>query len=332
MLITVIVCTYNRCQVLAEALESIAASVMPSDVEWEVLVVDNNSSDRTHEVIERFRNQYSGRFRYLLEPRQGLSFARNAGVFDSRGDVVAFTDDDVIVEPTWLSSLTITLQSDKWAGVGGRVVPRWDRRPPRWLSPSGCLLQGPFVALDLGPDQLPMLQAPVGANMAFRKEVFGKYGGFRTDLGRSAENLLSREDSEFGDRLLAAGEHFLYEPSAVVYHPVPDERLNKKYLLSWSFGDGYSSFVMSGNSLQYNWLCAGVPLHLFRRLARWSAQWLATINPARRFECRMKVWSIAGAIWASHQRSLGARRRTITDIAIVDTDPSADTSARKTAK
>src|SRR5215471_9795294 len=98
MRITVILCTYNRCESLSTALESVAVSQLPPSISWEVLIVDNNSSDRTREVVEEFSHRYPGRFRYAFEPRQGKSYALNVGVREAKGDVLAFMDDDVTVE------------------------------------------------------------------------------------------------------------------------------------------------------------------------------------------------------------------------------------------
>lgn len=133
MKITVIVCTYNRCRSLAKALESITASELPNSVAWEVLVVDNNSNDQTREVVQDFCARHPGRFRYLFEATQGLSHARNAGVQQARGDIIAFTDDDLTVEPTWLRNLTGALCNGEWAGAGGRILPANAFSPPRWL-------------------------------------------------------------------------------------------------------------------------------------------------------------------------------------------------------
>src|SRR5438045_9093813 len=119
MKVTLVVCTYNRADSLGTTAHSVASLTMPESVEWEVLLVDNNSSDRTREVCEEFCRRYPGRFRYLFEPKQGLSHARNAGVREACGDIVAFTDDDVIVQPTWLHNLTAQLYGGAWAGTGG---------------------------------------------------------------------------------------------------------------------------------------------------------------------------------------------------------------------
>jgi glycosyltransferase involved in cell wall biosynthesis len=302
MFINVIVCTYNRCQLLSKALQSIVESKVPSSAEWEILVVDNNSSDQTCHVVADFSGRYPGRFRYHLEPQQGLSAARNAGVRMSRGEVLAFTDDDVVVEPDWLWNLTATLGSGEWAGAGGRIVPVWPGVPPRWM-PSNILVLGPIVAFDLGRVAVPLNEAPIGANMAFRREAFEKHGDFRTDLGRCGDSLRNGEDSEFGWRLLGAGERLRYEPAAVVHHPVPEDRLRKEYLLSWFFENGRSSVVTSGIPGEGTWSLAGVPIRLFRRLARWSVQWAISIKPSDRFSCKSKVWGIAGTILECYQLS-----------------------------
>lgn len=123
MRISVILCTYNRAQSLVNALESVATQTLPESVEWEVLVVDNNSRDQTRDVVEDFCRRHTPRFRYVFEPNQGLCYARNSGVREARGDVLAFVDDDVTVEPGWLDNLTAPLRNGEWAGSGGMTLP-----------------------------------------------------------------------------------------------------------------------------------------------------------------------------------------------------------------
>ena len=224
MNITVILCTYNRCQILVKALSSVALSRLPESVAWEVLVVDNNSRDRTRDVVADFCGRYPARFRYLFESRPGKSYALNSGIAEAQGDIVAFMDDDVTVEPMWLQNLTAPLLKGKWAGCGGRILPVWNCPPPRWLPDAGRYALAPLVSFDLGFEAGPLAEPPFGTNMAFRKAVFAKYGGFRTNLGPSpGRDIQHSEDAEFGNRLLAAGEHLWYEPSAIVYHPVARE-------------------------------------------------------------------------------------------------------------
>ena len=129
--VSVVLCTYNRCASLKNALASVAVQVVPDSLEWEVLVVDNNSNDQTAEIVTHFVQQYPGRFRYLFEPRQGLSYARNSGIREAKGDVVAFMDDDTDVACTWLQNLTASLHDGTWAGAGGRILPYWTCPHPR---------------------------------------------------------------------------------------------------------------------------------------------------------------------------------------------------------
>jgi glycosyltransferase involved in cell wall biosynthesis len=321
VLLTVVVCTYNRCEILAKALNSLALSTLPSTIEWEALVVDNNSADRTRDVVEGFCRQYPGRFRYVLEPRQGLSFARNAGVRESRGDVLVFLDDDATVDTGWLWSLTAALHSGEWAGAGGPIIPRWDTPLPIWLSADDALAACPYGTFDAGQAAGPLARPPFGSNMAFRKEVFEKYGGFRTDLGRSAHNLLGGEDTEFGKRLLANGEKLRYEPSAVVHHMVAQDRVQKGYVLAWWFWHARSEIGESGIPPGPTWSLAGIPLHLFRRLAMSTMRWLISIKPSKRFSWKRSVWYIAGEIIGCYQWSRGAPPQTAPMISGPDTSP-----------
>jgi len=308
MRISVILCTYNRWGCLLKALESIAASTLPDSVEWEVIVVCNNSDDQTIAVVDDFCRRHLGRFRYLFEPQQGKSYALNTGIRESQGDVLAFVDDDVTVEPGWLQNLTAHLHHSEWAGAGGRILPEWTCPPPRWLRLKGPYALAPFVVFDHGPDASELTDAPFGANMAFRREVFEKFGGFRTDLGRFPDSMIGGEDAEFGGRLLGAGQRLLYEPAAVVYHPVSENRMQKKYLLAWSFGAGLTEIRMYGSRSKTKWFVAGIPLYLFRRLAVWTLRWLTAVETARRFSCKLKVWGCAGSIRESYRQSHGAKR------------------------
>src|SRR5207253_4103518 len=260
MKITVILCTYNRCRNLAKALDSLAGQLVPESTEWEGIVVDNNSSDQTREVIADFVREYPGRFRYLFESQQGHSHARNAGVREAKGDVLSFMDDDTTVAPTWLQHLTASLHNGEWAGAGGRILPEWTCSCPRWLRLDSRQASAPLALFDLGPKDGELKESPFGANMAFRKAMFARYGGFRTDLGRQPDSLMSSEESEFGARLLAGGERFRYEPSAVVYHPVSETRVQKEYFLKWWFHKGRSHIRVSGIPLGTKWCIGGVPL------------------------------------------------------------------------
>lgn len=310
MKISVIVCTHNRCQSLAKALNSLAALTLPEPVEWEVLVVDNNSNDNTREVVQRdFCSLYPVRFRYLFEPKQGKSHALNSGIREARGDILAFLDDDVRVEPTWLQNLTTALRNGEWAGAGGRIIPEWSRSAPRWLSPQAWYASGPLVQFDLGDEAGELSEPPFGTNMAFRKEMFEKYGGFLVELGPRPGSEIRNEDTEFGARLLAGGERLRYEPSAIVYHPVQENRIDKEYFLAWWFHKGAANARQFGIRPGTKYYLAGIPLYLYRNLLVWTLRWVIAFNPSRRFSSKLKVWMKVGEILECHRKSLEVRKR-----------------------
>lgn len=308
MEISVILCTYNRCESLGKALDSVAAQNLPESVKWEVLVVDNNSRDQTHEVVDAFCHRYPGRFRYLFEPQQGKSYALNVGIREARGDVLAFMDDDVTVEPMWLWNLTALLHSSEWAGVGGRILPEQTFSPPRWLSVEGRYALAPLAIFDLGPEAAELTEPPFGTNMAFRKGVFAKYGDFRTDLGPRPGSEIRNEDTEFGSRLLAGGERLWYEPSAVVYHSVPEHRVQRKYLMAWWFDKARADVREHGIKPGTQFHIAGIPLYLLRRLSVWTLRWMVSVRSAQRFSCKLKVWGVVGTMLECYRRWTLTRR------------------------
>ena len=312
MNISVILCTHNRSQSLAKALNSVAASLLPDSVEWEVLVVDNNSNDQTRDVVEDFTRRCPGRFRYTFEPQPGKSHALNTGIRESRGDVLAFMDDDVIVEPTWLQNLTASLHGSEWAGAGGRILAEQNFCPPGWLA-----LEGPYglgsmlyAHFDLGDKACELDRAPYGTNMAFQKKIFEKYGGFRTDMGPFPGSEIRNEDTELGRRLMAAGERLRYEPSAVVYHVVKENRVKKEFFLNFWRELGRSRVLEVGQGPSI----VGIPRCYFSipktigltLLA--TLKWLLAFNPQRRFHAKGLVWYFAGQVMEIRNQTFGPKR------------------------
>ena len=302
MKVTVILCTYNRSQSLIKALTSVANSIVPDSVAWEVLVVDNNSPDKTREVVEEFCRRYPQRFRYLFEPRQGKSHALNSGIRATDADVLAFMDDDVEVDTYWLGNLTKALQSGPWSGAGGRILAEAGFVPPRWMETNARYALAPLAFFDLGDNAGESKEAPFGTNMAFRKEMFQRYGDFRTDLGPQPGSEIRNEDTEFGTRLLNGGEQIWYEPSALVYHSVPRDRIRKDYFLAWWFDKARGDVRQDGIPRKSRLYIAGVPLFLFRTLSGWTLRWIISVNPGRRFSCKLNVWKTAGLIQECHRQ------------------------------
>jgi glucosyl-dolichyl phosphate glucuronosyltransferase len=309
MKVTVILCTYNRCTSLAKALETVALSKVPETIAWDVLVVDNNSRDQTCAVVESYSTRYPGRFKYLFESKQGKSNALNAGIRVAQGDVLVFMDDDVVVDPSWLWSLTAALVSDHWAGAGGPVFPLWNTPRPEWLSQDAGNILAPLVAFNPGGESGTLSEPPFGTNMAFKKKMFEKYGDFRTDLGPRPGSEIRSEDTEFGARLLRAGERLRYESSAVVFHPVTAERLTKRYFLNWWFAKGRADVIEFGLEPGTNYVVAGVPLRLFKQFAAGTVRWMLTWDRGRRFDRKRQLWALMGEI-LEHRQQRRSKSRT----------------------
>jgi glycosyltransferase involved in cell wall biosynthesis len=305
--ITVLVCTYNRSRTLGETIESVVTQTLPGSLNWEILVVDNNSSDDTRLVVEELRRRYPGHIRYFFEPKQGLSHARNTGIREAKGEILVFIDDDGTAEAGWLQNLTANLHSDEWAGVGGRLLPPPSFARPSWLPNKSLFTSAPLGIFDLGLEARQLHQPPFGGNMAFRKEVFDSYGGFRTDLGREGRNLISNEDTEFGRRLLAAGLRLRYEPSALIYHRMEGVRLHPKYFLKWWFNKGRSDVRESLDKSALR--VFGGPFRLAFSFVLEVVRWMIAVRPSNRFGCKLAVWAYAGKVFESHQRWLDAKRK-----------------------
>lgn len=313
MKISVIVCTYNRCQQLRGVLEDLACSEVPPEVYWEVLVVDNNSADKTSETVREVAMLHPDRFRYIAERKQGKSWALNTGIRESQGEVLAFVDDDVKVERAWLWNLCRPLEGVEWAGAGGRTLPEESVTLPGWLTLGGPHSLGGVLAamFDLGDQPRELDRAPYGANMAYRREMFEKYGLFRTDMGPSADQNVPRpnEDTEFGRRVMAAGERLFYEPAAVVHHPILPDRVRKEYFLAWWYDYGRASIRevgrrpdICGIQRRY-WTIAKICVACLMPTA---ARWLLSVEPSKRFFHKCWMWSIFGQI-AEAWRAWGAR-------------------------
>jgi glycosyltransferase involved in cell wall biosynthesis len=274
---------------------------VPADLSWELVLVDNNSRDDTRAVAEGFASAWNLSLRYIFELEQGISFARNAGVRAAHGEIIAFTDDDVIVHPDWLRFLSDTFETQECTGVGGKIVPVWTCEKPAWYVDKGPYkLNAAIVSFDLGDEPGEMKTKPFTANMAIKKEAFEKYGYFRTDIGLKGETRMPGHETEFCRRVVQGGGKFLYEPRAVVYHPVEPERTRKRYFQKWYFGFGRTSMrefgFPPGATLYF-----GVPRYLIRMLAGECLKWTLTFNPTRRFYYKLQACQILGEIYEARQ-------------------------------
>ncbi len=285
MNVSVVIATHNRERLLDECLGHLARQAFISGDE--VMVVDNNSTDGTSVVIDRWAEAFPVPLRHLTEPRPGKSRAVARAVAVAAGDILAFTDDDVNVDEAWIGELRRAMRADPdLALVGGPVAPRWERQPPRWLPEHGVRgrLAAPLALVDYGPTEGPLGdRTAVGANLAVRRDVFERVGGFVTHLGKLAGTLLGGEDHDLCDRVRAAGLRTGYVPTARVRHWVPANRLRLRYFVDWFYWSGITFAVLEGDRQPARSL-AGVPLYVIRRFATGMARaavWGATGRAAR---------------------------------------------------
>ncbi len=299
MTATVIVATCNRARTLQTTLDSLAAQRVPDGFTWELLVVDNNSTDGTRAVIEAFVTAHPRRIRYLFEPQQGKTFALNTAIARARGRVLCFTDDDVRLDPHWLARMVGAMQEHGCAAAGGRILPEWTQPRPAWLETTGPRRLGSvIVSMDLGDafrwfadtDTLPL-----GASLAITAGALQRVGPFRTDLGPTSGSLIRGEDSDICRRLLAAGEQLLYVPDAIALHPVDDRRLTRAYFERYYFDQGRALTREEG--LPPGAICwFDVPRYFIAGAGRKLAAWLLARGVKRRFYHKLQFYYAAGRI------------------------------------
>ena len=235
--VSVVICTRNRAQVVADAIRSLVSPKRP-DTLFEIVVVDNGSVDETAAVV---RSLNVTGLRYVAEDALGLSRARNTGWQAAQGQIVAFLDDDAIACPGWVDAIASGLaQDDGAAALGGPVQPIWHAPRPFWLTDE---IAHALTILDWGPMCHRIdtgRQWLVGANMAFRRELLEACGGFDTRLGRQGELLLSNEETFLLRQIEQLGHAVLYWPAMQVEHPVPAARLDPRWLIQRHFWQGRS--------------------------------------------------------------------------------------------
>jgi len=248
MNLTVAICTWNRARLLDQTLRSLAAVEIPTGVEWELLVVDNNSGDGTAEVVAGHGSTLP--LRSLEEKRQGKSHALNKAVEAARGEWILWTDDDVLFDPHWMRSYADAILADPGAAFfSGRVAPFFERPPPEWVRDGWRQLQSVYGVREFGDESFRIGEigkAPFGLNWAVRAEVQKKYR-YNPDLGPTGSRRLICEETEVIASMMDDGHDGFWVPAAQVRHVIPPERMTRKYVRSYFFGLGQSRRRMKGS-------------------------------------------------------------------------------------
>ena len=304
MQLDVVIPTYNRSQLLRKTLRSLLDARVPRGLDVRITVVDNNSSDDTRELVLAEQAKANLPISYVFEKKQGRSPALNAGVAATSGSHVGFIDDDEEIDASWYEVIRSVFAEHELDFIGGPYVPRFESEIPAWLPSEYNSVIG---VVDGGTQRVPFDRnyggILMGGNAVFTRQMLEKVGPYSTSLGRSGNRLLSCEDEEMYERLLAAGGRGLYVPELIIYHFVPTERLTKRYHRSWCFWQSVSSAVLDRLRPQGATVYVlGVPRYFYGRALRGMFQ-LVNIwkrEPASRFSNELSLWELAGFFYGKH--------------------------------
>jgi glycosyltransferase involved in cell wall biosynthesis len=240
--ITAVICTLNRAAYLSKAVQSLVDQTLPKD-KYEIIVVDNGSTDNTKAVVKGFR---CDNLRCVYEPVLGLSQARNTGWENAGGEYVAYMDDDAVACPEWLERIVEDFENIKPrpGSVGGRITLIWEAQRPGWLPNE---LELPLGHIEWG-DAARFLTSEEeflgGGNVAYPREVLETCGGFSTMLGRKGNNLLSNDELLVKKYLQKNSLGSYYDPQVWVQHHAPPGRLSKHWFYRRYFWQGISAEIM----------------------------------------------------------------------------------------
>ena len=237
--ISVVICSYNRARYIRAALESLLIQEIEKD-KFEVIVVDNNSTDETDQVCNAFIHAHPElNVQYLKESQQGASFARNTGAASASGQILVFMDDDAIAEKNFINRyITLFKSFPEAVGGGGKIIPRYIPAEPEWMSYYVSSLVGNF---DYSPTSCAFKQGkyPLESNMAVKADAFNRIKGFNTQLpGVKGTLRIGGEGKDFFYRLTEDGSKILYDPQIIVEHVVETAKLTREYMYRVASGIG----------------------------------------------------------------------------------------------
>ncbi|MCR5395405.1 MAG: glycosyltransferase [Bacteroidales bacterium] len=229
-MLTLIVCTYNRAKYIGNLLESIAQNDYPKD-QYELLLVDNNSTDDTPQICEQFARRHPEVvFRYVQEHEQGLSAARNKGIKEAKGDIIVYIDDDALIDKHYIAYFAEFFEAHpEVMAAGGPIEPLYETQEPVWMTKYTKALLCGWMNYGDTVCEYPSGRYPGGGNAAYRKCVFDQVGLFNTALGRKGSSLMASEEKDIFDKMRTLGMAIRYLPGPVLHHIIPQAKLEKDY-------------------------------------------------------------------------------------------------------
>jgi glycosyltransferase involved in cell wall biosynthesis len=264
MKVTVVICTWNRADLLEQTLEQMRQLRIPEGVSWELIVVNNNSTDDTQGVLEKYQPFLP--LVPLFEARSGKSYAANLAIAHATGDLILWTDDDVLVDPNWLSEhVRAAEQYPDAMFFGGTIDPWFAVEPPAWIR-KYLVVRGPYAVHQLDPAVRPFApdEAPIGANMGMRASLLRQFPfscKFQT-FERQTFRIQPAEEGELLSRIKQAGYHGVWVGTAKVRHYISAERLTAPYVWNWYKSHGRYLVLRDEGSSKLMW---GLPRWALRR-------------------------------------------------------------------
>jgi glycosyltransferase involved in cell wall biosynthesis len=311
--LSLVICTYNREEKLRELFNSLAHVQFPADLSWELLVVDNNSTDGTKQAVESFVGPGGLIPRYLFENKQGHCFALNTGIKAARGEFISFLDDDILFEKGYLIGLERVLREHPTVNIfGGRIFPLWPYDPPRWITGGEPFRhsRGGIVAHDYGDQERfyeDGMRLPIGANFFCRRALFERYGYFDVKLGPKGKEIVAGgAETDLLFRFQKNGERILYVPQVAVYHPVDPQRMTKAYFRKHLFDAG-RMHVRNIDRAGPIRRVFGVPRYIFRQLATAVLRYglsCVSLKPLDAYEHKLDFYYHLGALYEARNISL----------------------------
>ncbi len=296
--LSILIPTHNRCEILDRTLNSLQGLDVPAGLSIEAIVVNNVCTDATDSIVQAWITKSTIPLRLVQEPVLGLNNARNRAVREAKThhDLLAFLDDDVLVDPHWLIALIEAFESTNAGMIGGKVELWWEAvARPEWMIPE---LEDHLSRLDYG-DQIKRLDEPriVGANFAFRRKVFTDAGEFRPDLDRKGTSLISGGETDFIIKAFAKAHTLHYAPRASLRHWVPPHRAKLPHLLKIIEGKAVAQILMRNRYTMFD--AARSVVGGLSKLAMHTPGALLGISPAairHKMRCAIGRGQIIGAI------------------------------------
>jgi GT2 family glycosyltransferase len=302
---SIIIPTYKRAAYLSKCLAAVAA-LQTDPATFEVIIVDNNSPDNTQDVSLKFAQAHPGlQVRYLYETEQGYTAANNRGVAEARSELLCFLDDDSPPETDWLNALLEPFKDPQVGCTGGPSILNYQgQEVPLWLRGTLAGMISGYVLPYAEPTPVSLwTELPLGCNMAIRRSVFADIGFFRTDLGKSGDNLRAGGETQLIERIYQAGWKIMYVPGAKVHHFVSPERLDVSYIYRRGRGLAETYVVLTADtrlSKVAGWFVSDLKhaSHMFfwlmvalvKRKQLWFDDYMRFWIAAQRLPLRLKIF------------------------------------------